>query len=80
MRARAVRAEYDFSKAGRAPYAGLMTKAVTLNLDEATFDYFTSMATALNVPMQTLINLYLKDCARSERKLSVKGSRKQQAD
>ncbi len=75
-----MRAEYDFATARRAPYARQLTKAVTLRLDEATFDYFTSMATALDMPIQTLVNLYLRDCARFGRKLGINGSWESPAD
>jgi predicted DNA binding CopG/RHH family protein len=66
-----MRKEYDFSKAKKNPYAGSLKKQVTIRLDEETIRYFKGLATAAGVPYQTLINLYLRDCAASGRKLSL---------
>ncbi len=63
--------EYDFSKAKKNPYASLLKKQVTIRLDEGTVKYFKELATAAGIPYQTLINLYLRDCAASGRKLSM---------
>jgi hypothetical protein len=41
-------------------------------LDQPTIDYFKTLATELGIPYQTLINLYLRDCASSKRKLSLR--------
>lgn len=64
--------EYDFSKAKKNPYAGLLKKQVTIRLDEATVEYFKKLAADSGIPYQTLINLYLRDCAASGRKLSMR--------
>lgn len=66
-----MRKEYDFSKAEKNPYARLLKKQVTIRLDEGTIKYFKELATSAGIPYQTLINLYLKDCAASGRKLSM---------
>jgi uncharacterized protein (DUF4415 family) len=66
-----MRKEYDFSKAKRNPYTHLLKKQVTIRLDEKTVDYFKNMAKDAGVPYQTLINLYLRDCAASGRKLRL---------
>ena len=66
-----MRKEYDFSKAKKNPYASLLKKQVTIRLDEGTVKYFKELATEAGIPYQTLINLYLRDCAASGRKLSI---------
>jgi len=66
-----MRKEYDFSRAKRNPYAGLLKRQVTIRLDEGTVEYFKRIAKEAGIPYQTLINLYLRDCAASGRKLSV---------
>jgi predicted DNA binding CopG/RHH family protein len=66
-----MRKEYDFSKATKNPYASLLKKQVTIRLDEGPVKYFKKLATDAGVPYQTLINLYLRDCAASGRKLSL---------
>lgn len=64
--------EYDFSKARRNPYAKRLKKQVTIRLDEQTIRYFKSLADETGVPYQTLINLYLRECAATRRKLAMK--------
>jgi len=66
-----MRKEYDFSKAKKNPYASLLKKQVTIRLEEGTVKYFKELATDAGIPYQTLINLYLRDCAASGRKLSI---------
>jgi predicted DNA binding CopG/RHH family protein len=66
-----MRKEYDFSKAKKNPYASLLKKQVTIRLDEATIKYFKELAAKAGIPYQTLINLYLRDCAASGRKISI---------
>jgi predicted DNA binding CopG/RHH family protein len=66
-----MRKEYDFSKATKNPYAKYFKKQVTIRLDEATIKYFKNMADELGMPYQTIINLYLRDCAATARRLSI---------
>jgi predicted DNA binding CopG/RHH family protein len=66
-----MRANYDFSKARRNPYASRLKKPITIRLDEITIGYFKEMAEEVGVPYQTLINLYLRDCAAKERRLKM---------
>jgi uncharacterized protein (DUF4415 family) len=65
--------EYDFSKMkGRKnPYASKLKQPVTMRLDKDTVSYFKEMAKASGIPYQSLINLYLRDCAASGRKLEM---------
>ena len=67
-----MRREYDFSKARRNPYANRLKQSVTIRLDAAAVSYFKDLAAELEIPYQTLINLYLRDCAASGRKLALK--------
>ena len=66
-----MRREYDFSKARRNPYAKRLKRQVTIRLEEGTIRYFKALAEEVGVPYQTLINLYLRDCAATERKLTL---------
>lgn len=63
-----MREEYDFSKAEKNPYSKRVKKQITINVDEAAIDYFKKLASEFGIPYQTLINLYLSDCANSKRK------------
>ena len=67
-----MRKSYDFSKGKKNPYAKRLKKPVTIRLDEATIEYFKDLANDTGVPYQTLINLYLRDCAQSKKRLSMK--------
>ena len=62
--------EYDFSKGRPNPYARQLKKQVTINLAEEVVVYFKAQAKELGIPYQTLINLYLLDCARCHKKLT----------
>jgi len=63
--------QYDFSKARRNPYAPKLKRSVTIRLDEATVDYFKALSAESEIPYQTLINLYLRECAASRRRLTM---------
>lgn len=62
-----MREEYDFTNARKNPYAKRIKKQITINIDEETIAYFKSMAADSGIPYQTLINLYLADCAKEKR-------------
>lgn len=66
-----MRDNYDFSKGKKNPYAQALKKQITIRLDEPTIDYFKQLAEENGIPYQTLINLYLRDCAQSNRKLDI---------
>ena len=66
-----MREEYDFENAAKNPYAEKLKKQVTINLSTEAIDYFKEMAASTGIPYQTLINLYLTDCAAKKRRLSI---------
>ena len=67
-----MRDEYDFSEAKPNPYAKALKSQVTIRLDKPTIEYFKKLSEEVGVPYQSLINLYLRDCAISEKKLELK--------
>jgi uncharacterized protein (DUF4415 family) len=67
-----MRKRYDFSKAKRNPYAKQLKKQITIRLDEDTLAYFKELAAEAEIPYQTLINFYLRDCARSRKRPSMR--------
>ncbi len=67
-----MRKEYDFSKAKRNPYAKRLKRQITIRLDESTIGYFKELSEELGIPYQTLINLYLRDCAAKKRRLAMR--------
>ncbi len=66
-----MKAEYDFSKAKKNPYAKKLKKQITINIDLETIDYFKSQSDISGIPYQTLINLYLSDCATNKKQLQL---------
>jgi len=66
--------EYDLSKmkSRRNPYTRRLKKQVTIRLGLDVIDHFKAMAEETGIPYQNLINLYLRDCVRSNRKLRMK--------
>jgi uncharacterized protein (DUF4415 family) len=67
-----MRTHYDFSKAKRNPYAKRLKQQITIRLDKPTIEYFRDLAEETGIRYQTLINLYLRDCASTGRKLSMR--------
>lgn len=68
-----MREEYDISKLNpkQNPYTGRLKRQVTINIDNDTIDYFKAESKKSGLPYQTLINLYLSDCASKKRKLQL---------
>ena len=66
-----MREQYDFTVSRRNPYAAQLKKPVTIRLDTDAITYFKAMAEEVGIPYQSLINLYLRDCAASGRKLNL---------
>lgn len=68
--------EYDLAKmkSRKNPYARRLKKQVTLRLDPDVIAYFKDMAEKKGIPYQSLINLYLRDCAASQRELKMRWS------
>jgi len=63
--------EYDFSKGRRNPYAARIKAQVTIRLDKPTIAYFKVLSQDTGIAYQTLINLYLRNCAISRKRLSL---------
>ena len=66
-----MRSEYDFSKSRKNPYANQLKRQVTIRLDEPTLEYFKNLSQEMAIPYQTLINLYLRECAATHKHLRL---------
>jgi predicted DNA binding CopG/RHH family protein len=66
-----MRDHYDFSKGIKNPYAKRLTRPVTIRLPISTVEYFKALSVETELPYQSLINLYLRDCAWKKRKLNM---------
>lgn len=67
--------KYDFSKSVKNPYLKKPKKQLTIRLDEDTIEYFRGLSDESGIPYQSLINLYLRDCAAENKKLHMKWDR-----
>jgi len=68
-----MRDHYDFSNAKKNPYIRLLKKQITIRLDRPTLDYFQELSADTGLPYQSLINLYLRECAATGKRLSFMG-------
>ena len=66
-----IRKSYDLSGSVPNPYAQKLKNQITIPLDQETIDYFKAKAEEKGIPYQSLINLYLRDCAQSHRDLKL---------
>lgn len=67
-----MRKHYDFSQAKPNPYAKRLKREVTVRLDEGTVEYFEAIAAETGIPARTLINLYLRECVASRKRLALR--------
>lgn len=66
-----MRKHYDFSAGRPNPHAKRLKRQITLRLDEATIAYFKSLSQETAIPYQSLINLYLRECAATRKHLRL---------
>ena len=62
---------YNFLQSRKNPYTKKFKKQITINLDSDTIDYFKVQSEKSGIPYQTLINLYLSDCATQKKQLQI---------
>jgi predicted DNA binding CopG/RHH family protein len=69
-----MREEYDLSKMKSRPnpYAKRLKKQLTIRMGVDIIAYFKAMAAQTGIPYQNLINMYLRECVLSQRKLQMK--------
>ena len=67
--------EYDFSQSVKNPYIKKLKKQVTIRLEEDVVSYFKELAEDTGISYQSLINLYLQDCVKSQCKPSLEWMR-----
>ncbi len=64
--------EYDLStmKKRKNPFAKQLKKQVTIRMGVDIIEYFKNMSEETGIPYQNLINLYLRECVSTQRKLT----------
>ncbi len=55
----------------RNPYVKKLKKQITINIDNDTVDFVKEQSKESGIPYQTLINLYLSDCAKRKKQLQM---------
>lgn len=68
-----MREEYDIKNLNprKNPYTKKLKKQITINIDNDTIDFFKGRSEETGIPYQTLINLYLTDCAKQKKQLNI---------
>lgn len=68
-----MREEYEIKKLNprKNPYSNRLKKPITININEDTIKFFKEKSEQSGIPYQTLINLYLTDCAENNRELKI---------
>lgn len=68
-----MRSEYDIEKLNprKNPYSNRLKKQITINIDISTIDFFKNLSEDMGIPYQTLINMYLNDCVKNNRKPNI---------
>ena len=66
-----MREEYDIKNLNprKNPYSNRLKRSITINVNNDTIQYFKEKSVQSGIPYQTLINLYLTDCAEKNREL-----------
>ena len=67
-----MRKEYDFSKSKKNPYAKKLKTRTTIRLDGDVIKYFQDLSLKIDIPYQTLMNMYLRECMEAEKKPNIK--------
>ncbi len=68
-----MRDEYNISDLHprKNPYTKKLKQQITININTETVAYFKTLSEQVGIPYQTLINLYLTDCAENKRQPSI---------
>ncbi len=67
-----MRDDYDFTNAIKNPYSDRLKKQITIRLDDnAVISYFKEMADQTGMPYQNIINYYLLDCVKNNKKMKI---------
>jgi uncharacterized protein (DUF4415 family) len=67
-----MRKEYDFTKSKKNPYSKALKQQVTMLVDKEAVAYFKELADETGIGYQLLINMFLRDCAESHKRPSLK--------
>ena len=63
--------EYDFTNGIKNPYAKKLKKQITINVNNEVIDYFKKMSVETGIPYQNIINLFLVECVKTNKKIDL---------
>ena len=66
-----MRDDYDFTNTIKNPYSDRLKKQITIRLDDTVIAYFKEMADQTGMPYQNIINYYLLDCVKNNKKMKI---------
>ena len=67
-----MRYDYDLTNAIKNPYSDRLKKQITIRLDDnAVISYFKEMADQTGMLYQNIINYYLLDCVKNNKKTKI---------
>lgn len=66
-----MRDDYDFSNAIKNPYSDRLKKQVTIRLGDVVITFFKAMSKETGMPYQNIINYYLLDCVKENKKIKI---------
>lgn len=64
-----MKVEYDFTNSVANPCKKAEREKITILLNTEVIEYFKNEAARTGIPYQNIINFYLLDCVRQEKKL-----------
>ena len=66
-----MRDDYEFTSAIKNPYSDRLKKQITIRLDDTVIAYFKEMADQTGMLYQNIINYYLLDCVKNNKKMKI---------
>ena len=66
-----MRDDYDFTNAIKNTYSDRLKKQITIRLDDTVIAYFKEMADQTGMLYQNIINYYLLDCVKNNKKMKI---------
>jgi predicted DNA binding CopG/RHH family protein len=69
MEKKTMRDEYDFKDAKPGRFASNKKQQITIRIERDTIAYFKELSAENSVPYQTLMNMFLTECAQNKRTL-----------
>ena len=66
-----MRYAYDLTNAIKNPYSDRLKKQITIRRDDTVIAYFKEMADQTGMPYQNIINYYLLDCVKNNKKMKI---------